>query len=99
MLMNRSATSVGLLVEMRLAKETVQPVQFDAAIQMMGGPPPVARAFSRVPSKDPLSPKVAADPTQYFKKSRLVTFTLRSFSWVKSDSKCCLDAVPDDSGS
>jgi hypothetical protein len=77
--MRRSAASVGLLVEMRLAKETVQPVQFAAAIQMIGGPPPVARALSKVPRVELSSPRAAAEPKQYFKKSLLDTFTATPF--------------------
>jgi len=77
--MRSSAAPEGSLVEMRLARETVQPVQFAAAIQIIGGPPPVARTFSRVPKTEHSSPRAAADPRQYFKKSLLDTFTFFSF--------------------
>jgi hypothetical protein len=80
--MRRSAASVGLLVAMRFANETVHPVQFAAAIQMIGGPPPVARALSRVPRVEWSSPRAAADPRQYFKKSLLVTFTGTPFFFL-----------------
>jgi hypothetical protein len=79
-LIRRSAAPEGLLVEMRLARDTVHPVQLAAEIQMIGGPPPVASAFSRLPKSDELSPKVAADPTQYLRKSLLDTFTSFSFA-------------------
>jgi hypothetical protein len=59
-------------------------VQLAAAIQMIGGPPPIARALSSVPRVEQSNPKAAADPTQYFKKSLLVTFTDTPFSFQES---------------
>jgi hypothetical protein len=47
---------------------------------MIGGPPPVAKAFSRVPKAVQFNPRAAADPAQYLRKSRLDTFTTDSFT-------------------
>jgi hypothetical protein len=68
-LTRRSATSVGAEVDTRLASETVHPVQLAALSQIMGGPPPAANTFSKLPNTDELRPKAAADPRQYLRKS------------------------------
>ncbi len=72
-LISRSERSTGALPEIRLARETVQPVQLAADSQIMGGPPPAARALPRGPSAC-CSPRIAADAVQYFMKSRLEIF-------------------------
>ena len=72
-LISRSATSTGALLDIRFARETVQPVQLAAYSQIIGGPPVLASAFAREPSED-VNPSAAAEAVQYFMKSRLETF-------------------------
>ena len=69
-----------MLLLNRLARETVHPVQLAPLSQMIGGPPPAARAFSKFPRTDRFKPRTAAEPIQYFMKSRLLTsFMISSF--------------------
>ncbi len=71
---SRSTTSVGPLSLNRLARDTVQPVQLAPLSQITlgsGADSTAAMACSSLPMTVNGSPSAAADPTQYFRNSRL----------------------------